>query len=184
MKEINAEFYQLLNLTINTIFSAPSKLAGGGSTSAAIGCIWVNLRPHWKSEDVLEFLVHETTHNLVFLDELYYSHYSNYAMLSKEENFSWSAILNKQRPLDKVFHSIVVSTEVLLFREHYLGHLDHSCLHPTTDIMLEQTKNSISYRNQKPHLKILLTKRANQLLEICQEKIQQINNPFNSITRV
>jgi hypothetical protein len=184
MSEINAEFYHLFNLVINTVFSAPSQLAGGGSTSAAIGCIWVNLRQHWKNQDILEFLVHETTHNLVFIDELCYSHYSDYSQLAKEENFSWSAILNRLRPLDKVFHSIIVSTEVLLFREHHIGHPNHPCLHPTTEVMLEQTQHSINYLREKPHLKNLLSKRGNYLLSLCQEKLHTIENSISSLERV
>lgn len=168
MKETSPDFCELMNLAINTIFSAPSALAGGGSTSAAIGCIWVNLRDHWDKQDVFEFLVHETTHNLVFLDELCYGHYSDYSQLPINENYSWSAILNKLRPLDKVFHSIVVSTEVLLFREETLGHPSKPCLHPPTHIMLEQALYSIRYLNDHSHLKNLLSKRANYLLESCE----------------
>ena len=172
IQEIDSAYYNLIQLAINTIFSAPSKFAGGGSTSAAIGCIWVNLRKHWQKQDILEFLIHETTHNLVFLDELCYSHYSNYSELPKEENFSWSAILNKPRPLDKVFHSIIVSTEILLFRNEYLGHPDNPCLHPPSDIMLDQLRHSIDYLKKYSHLRNLLSQRANNLLNICENKLE------------
>lgn len=184
MREINIEFHYLINLIINTIFSAPSKLAGGGSTSAAIGCIWVNLREHWKDQDILEFLIHETTHNLVFIDELRYTHYSDYSQLAKKENFSWSAILNKLRPLDKVFHSIIVSTEVLLFREFHIGHPLHPCLHPTTKIMLEQTRHSINYLKENSYLKNLLSKRGDFLLNLCEENLYCIENSVNLLKHV
>lgn len=168
MREVIPDFFELMSLVINTIFSAPSALAGGGSTSAAIGCIWVNLRSHWESQDIFEFLIHETTHNLVFLDELCYRHYKDYSQLAIIDNYSWSAILNKLRPMDKVFHSIIVSTEVLLFREETLGHPNNPCLHPPTHIMLEQALYSIKYLNDHPHLKNLLSNRANYLLESCE----------------
>lgn len=184
MIKINSDFYSLINLTINTIFSAPSQLAGGGSTSAAIGCIWVNLRPHWNNQDILEFLIHETIHNLVFIDELCYTHYSDYSQLAKKENFSWSAILNKLRPLDKVFHSIVVSTEVLLFREHHIGHPFHPCLHPTTDVMLDQTLNSINYLKENVHIKNLLSDRAFYLLNLCEEKLITLKNSITTLEYV
>ena len=174
MHEIAPSFHDLMHLVINTIFSAPSKLAGGGSTSAAIGCIWVNIRKHWQEQDVLEFLVHETTHNLVFLDELCHAHYRDYSKLPKEENYSWSAILNKPRPLDKVFHSIIVSTEVLQFRNDYLGHPTNPCLHPPTDIMLKQALHSIDYLNKNQHLRNLLTDRANYLLDICAKTLKSL----------
>jgi|688.fasta_scaffold45405_4 hypothetical protein len=174
IQNIDSGFYDLVQLVINIIFSAPSKLAGGGSTSAAIGCIWANIRNHWQCQDILEFLVHETTHNLVFLDELCHKHYSNYSELPKTENFAWSAILNKLRPLDKVFHSIIVSTEVLLFREQTFGHPDQPCLHPPSSLMIEQTLNSVNYLNERSDLKALLSKRANLLLENCYEKLKTL----------
>lgn len=181
LKEINVEFHYLIDLVINTIFWAPSNLAGGGSTSAAIGCIWVNLRDHWNNQDVIEFLIHETTHNLVFLDELVYTHYANYDELAKKENFSWSAILNKLRPLDKVFHSIVVSTEVLLFRNDHLGHPDHPCLHPPTEIMLNQTLASINYLKDRPNLHNLLSPRASSLLDCCKQKLATLESSISSL---
>jgi len=165
------EFKSIIDLVIHTIFTFPSSIAGGGSTSAAIGCIWVDIRPHWMEQDILEFLVHETTHNLVFVDELCHLHYSSYPEIAKPENFARSAILNKPRPLDKVFHSIVVSTEVLSFRQKYFGHLEKPCLHPPTDVLLDQTIQSIhSIRSQER----LLTERAIYLLNQCSDILKQI----------
>lgn len=177
MREINPSFADLFGLVIHTIFSAPSKLAGGGSTSSAIGCIWVDLRPHWAEQDVLEFLVHEITHNLVFIDELCYTHYSSYVKIAERDNFATSAILSKQRPLDKVFHSILVSVEVLLFRQEHLGHPDRPCLHPPTPILLDQTLRSIKSITETHTVERLLTDRAKSLLKMCVEKLETIESP-------
>ena len=119
LKEVDAQLFSLFSLTINILFSGPSELAGGGSSSGAIGCIWINPRPTWSSQDFMEFFVHEMTHNLIFLDEYRYLHYKNYSEMFSKENYAMSAILAKKRPLDKVFHSILVSTEVLLTRRHF-----------------------------------------------------------------
>lgn len=174
MKNLNSNYSNIINLAIHTIFAAPSQLAGGGSTSAAIGCIWVDARKHWATHDILEFLVHETTHNLIFINELCNQHYNDYDEIVKKENFSWSAILNKPRPMDKVFHSILVSTEVLLFRNSYIGHPENSCLHPPSHIMLEQTQNSINYIKKSDALSGLLTDIAKELLETCEENLHKI----------
>jgi hypothetical protein len=172
LREVDPSFCDLFELAINTIFMAPSKLAGGGSTSGAIGCIWVNIRPTWADQDILEFFVHEGTHNLVFLDELIYQHYRNYADLTLTQNYSWSAILNKPRPLDKVFHSILVSTEVLLFRNDRIGHPDQPRLHPPTKIMLQQTHKSIALIMDSNRIRSLLTDRALYLLDLCRISLQ------------
>lgn len=174
MRSINLNYFNLMEMVVHTIFSAPSKYAGGGSTSAAIGCIWVDFRPHWDEQDILEFLVHETTHNLVFLDELCFTHYSSYKEIAKQENFAWSAILNKPRPLDKVLHSIVVSAEVLSFRNDYVGHPQNPHLHPPTDILLKQTLRSIEYLEENSHLRELLTSRGHTLLEGCAQLLKSL----------
>lgn len=97
-------------------------------------------------------------------------HYKSYHEIIKKENFPWSAILNKPRPLDKVFHSIIVSLEVLLFREHYLGHPEKPFLHPPSNILLSQTKNSIRTIIENPRIENLLTERSRNLLHQCEVK--------------
>jgi len=176
MKKVCPLFSELIDIVIHTIFSAPSKHAGGGSTSAAIGCIWMDLRPHWSKQDILEFLLHETTHNLVFIDELSHRHYTNYQEIAKKENFAWSAILAKPRPLDKVFHSIIVSVEVLSFRQEHLGHPEKPCLHPPTDILLKQTKQSIISVLDNTTTEKLLTNRSRSLLKKSMQQIEAIES--------
>lgn len=175
IKGIDDSFYRLVKLVINVIFTAPSRLAGGGSTSAAIGCIWVNIRDHWQAQDIYEFLIHETTHNLVFLDELCNRHYKDYSKLVKNENFAWSAILNKLRPLDKVFHSIIVCTEILCFREKSLGHPENPALHPPSGLLISQAMYSIDYIHEHSHLSDLLTERAILLLDICKKTLKALD---------
>ena len=87
-------------------------------------------------------LIHEFTHHAMFLDELRYKHYS-YEMVMDRSTWARSAILNASRPLDKVLHSIVVATEVLLFRKYHLGHPTNPRVHPPTDLMIEQLDESI-----------------------------------------
>lgn len=176
MASIDVDYYEVIDLVIHTIFSAKSELAGGGSTSAAIGCIWIDARSNWSDQDILEFLIHETTHNLIFLDELCYIHYLSYADIAKKENFAWSAILNKPRPLDKVFHSILVSTEVLLFREQYIGHPSHPHLHPPSEVLLSQTLRSIEYLAENSSLSAFLAPRGITLLGKCARSINSIKD--------
>lgn len=69
-----------------------------------------------------------------------------------EENYAMSAILAKKRPLDKVFHSILVCTEVLLARRDVFGHPAAPKLHPPTSIMLNQAFESIIYLEKNLNL--------------------------------
>ncbi len=166
MREINPQHADVIELVIHTIFSAPSKFAGGGSTSAAIGCIWVDSRPHWDNQDLLEFLIHETTHNLVFLDELCHTHYSSYPAIAQKKNRVVCDI-EQTTSFDKVFHSILVSTEVLTFREESIGHPSKPHLHPPPNILLSQTLRSIEYLEENAHLREFFTSRACMLLDGC-----------------
>jgi hypothetical protein len=138
----SAEHSALLNTVITDIFVLPSNIAKGGSTSQAIGVIWANPKVSYTITDMIEILVHELTHNAMFLDELRYSHYS-YSHVLNQSTWARSAILNVARPLDKVLHSIMVVVEVLLFRNEYLGHPVNPRVHPPTRLMIEQLKDSI-----------------------------------------
>ncbi|CAH2810032.1 MAG: hypothetical protein CBARDCOR_6744 [uncultured Caballeronia sp.] len=66
--------------------------------------------------DLMEMLVHELTHQTMFLDELRYAHFS-YADVLDRSTWEKSTILNVARQLDKVLHSIIVAIEILLFRD-------------------------------------------------------------------
>ncbi|OLL30734.1 hypothetical protein BTH42_15505 [Burkholderia sp. SRS-W-2-2016] len=159
------EYGEIVRTVITDIFVLPSDVAKGGSTSQAIGVIWANPKLTYTVADIIEILVHEFTHHSMFLDELRYGHYS-YAAVLDQKTWAHSAILNVQRPLDKVLHSIIVATEVLLFRSEYLGHPVKPRVHPPTEILLTQLQDSISSAEEIASLhKGILQQRALELLE-------------------
>ncbi|SCU73312.1 conserved hypothetical protein [Cupriavidus necator] len=121
----------LFDTVITDIFILPSEIARAGSTSSALGVIWANPKMQYSLHDVIEMLVHELTHHAMFLDELRHAHYDYKAMLDKR-TWAQSAILHVSRPLDKVLHSAVVATEILLLREQILGHPVRPAIHPPT----------------------------------------------------
>lgn len=79
----------------------------------------------------------------MFIDEIRYSHY-NYGAIVDKSTWARSAILNVPRPLDKVLHSVVVATEILLLREQCLGHPIRPAVHPPTQIMVCQLLDALS----------------------------------------
>lgn len=153
----------LVKTAMNLFFFAPSNRAGGGSSSGAIGCVWVNPRPSWTNQDYCEFLVHELTHQLLFLDELRFGHYTDYALLERPENFAHSTILNRQRPLDKVVHSLIVAFEVLRFRKIHFAGQQKTFLHPKTEDIQSSLKITLNSLRQMPQT--LLNARAWSLIE-------------------
>lgn len=137
------EYSALFQTLITDIFILPSRVAKGGSTSQAVGVIWANPRISYTILDLMEILIHEFTHHAMFLDELRYGHYA-YAEILKRSTWARSAILNVDRPLDKVLHSTIVAVEVLLWRSAHLGHPVQPRVHPPTDVLIEQVNSSIA----------------------------------------
>lgn len=173
-QKLDPDFYNLFNLVINQIFFAPSRRAGGGSSSTAIGVIWANHRPSWSQSDLIEFLAHEMTHTLMFLDERRYQHYCKVDILKQPEYFARSSILNISRPLDKVIHSLVVATEILCLRDEILGHPAAPKLHPVSSKMLQSCEQTLV--SLQPFLirDDVLTLRGRQLVRLCQERLYAI----------
>lgn len=167
----------LLQLIISEIIVLPSTIANGGSTSQALGIIWANPSKSWRVVDAMEFLLHELTHHCMFIDELCNEHYE-YKTILKKQFWSDSTILNRARPIDKVLHSIVVSTEILLLRENLISHPASPRCHPPSSIMAIQLTNAIgslwnmATKNKEVEI---LKPRALDLLQNCERLSKKIN---------
>jgi hypothetical protein len=136
------EYRMLADTVITDVFILPSELATSGSTSQAIGVIWANPRLSLSLHDFIELYVHEFTHNALFLDELRHRHYY-YANIVDENTWATSAFLKKTRPLDKVFHSIIVGVEIVLLRDRLIGHPSMPRIHPPSGEIISQLYESI-----------------------------------------
>lgn len=181
---LDPQLEHLFQLIIEKIFFAESAKAGGGSSSTALGCIWLNPRHHWTEQDYLEFFIHELTHNLLFLDERREIHYPEYSELEKTENYAYSAILKRARPLDKVIHSLFVVYEVLAFRLKHFNPANKTFLHPDTENLFSGAHDTLkSLRTVKPqllspHLKKMILKLEKNILQLkrdCYENQDYVN---------
>jgi hypothetical protein len=159
----------IFELVINYIIFRDSNHAAGGSTSYGIGVLWLNLRDHLTVYDIIELLIHESTHNLLFIDEIRYSHY-NYNLVALEENYAISSILKSKRPLDKVIHSIIVATELVLARRNFLGELDIT-VHPKSFELEKNIITSIDSVLALPKYRDLVTNRVDALIMKAKNKI-------------
>lgn len=171
--KINPSLRQIFDLTIHTLFYTRSTHSGGGSVSDAPGVIWCSVRRNWTEMDLAEFLVHELTHNFVFLDELCYQHYTDLSALANEKYYAKSTILNKQRPLDKTFHSLVVAHEVLSYRKE-AGEPENPHVHPNSAKMLDSCKETISSIKSVIDNNSLVTPRFREILDKVEVSLQQL----------
>lgn len=176
IQSLYPEFAHILSLAVNALFYAKSSKAGGGTTSAAIGVIWSDCRPTWSASDTLEFFVHELGHTLTFLDEHRFQHYVNLEEASRPENYALSAILKTKRPLDKVLHSVVVGTEVLMIRDQVIGHPTSPKLHPSSDLLIDSILAAIDSICFVPKIVNLLTLRSLQILDMCKTAVLNIRD--------
>ncbi len=169
INNIDSDLYQMIKLYINHIFFRKSETSSGGSTSGAIGVIWCSGVLEWNEIEMAEFLIHEFTHNTVFVDELINKYFTTYEKIISEENWAKSAILHRKRPLDKVVHSIIVAHNVISFREKIPANLRSTKVHPDTKIIKKQIDDALQSTYQVQNNTNILTDTLLDHLNICQK---------------
>lgn len=178
LSELDATLFAIFINTIHSIFiRGYNKLNGkseihGGSSSGAIGVIWLTVSDKVTEYDLVELFIHELTHHLIFIDELNKPQFV-YSEIKKKENYAYSSILNMNRPLDKVIHSIIVATELVLTRQRLLNFDYHKSVHPETDIMIENVQRAYDSVKSIKNLKLILKPRGIELMEICLSHLNQ-----------
>ncbi|GEO28156.1 hypothetical protein AAC03nite_39410 [Alicyclobacillus acidoterrestris] len=160
-------FGWLYNLVIDSVFHAPSNIAAGGTTSGAVGILWIDAREDWTNRDMYEFLVHELSHTLLFIHEWAHGLFTSQRRLTESETYAMSAIRGQIRPMDKAFHSAIVATDVLLLREKIIGHDTRTILHPSTSELIPQIFDSIRSIQEVDARQGILTDYAQKLLGNC-----------------
>lgn len=176
-RDRDAGFWEVFEIYVNHIVFPDSKYSSGGTSSGALGTIYL-VRPTERTADTIyELLVHESTHLMMFVDERRSRHYRDDQALANPENFAVSAMYQRRRPLDKVLHSIVVSTEVILHREHVIGHASTSTVHPATDKLLPATLASCDSILELQARRQLLAPRGVKIVETCAETLRALGSP-------
>ena len=159
---------QVFKLSIHSVFvrkSDPSAVVYTGSTSGAVGVIWLGGEMVGVG-DLMELFVHELVHNLVFVDELNFPHY-DYKEITKSENYARSAILSDRRPLDKVVHSIIVATELIEGRKTFLANLENLHVHQNSAKMIGSVISACESVFAVKNISKIVHPRALGLVEKC-----------------
>jgi hypothetical protein len=159
-----------LDLSVERIFVDGSDVAAGGTTSDAVGLVWSNPHPEFSDTDLAEFLAHEMTHTLMFLDEWLLGHYTR-PLTHDESTWCHSAILKKKRPIDKVLHSIVVASEIVLLRQTYLGEPEAPKAHPPSHRIKQAIADSIDSIKDVQRRSGILAERALDLLDRVESRL-------------
>ncbi|MEU9418386.1 HEXXH motif-containing putative peptide modification protein [Streptomyces sp. NPDC048272] len=177
---LNEDIAVVFPLVIHSVFLKQTNrldngsAAHGGSSSNAIGSIWLSLNDTLTQNDVMELFIHELTHHLLFIDEYSHNHFV-YEEIGKKENYALSAIRGTHRPLDKVIHSIVVATELVTARERYLGHGGSELeVHPESHKILEDTLASCASVLALENLEKLVSDRAIDFVKSCASRCESL----------
>jgi hypothetical protein len=170
MHDLDSSLKSIFDLFIHTLFYQRSPHSGGGSVSSAPGVVWCSPRRDWSTHDTIEFFLHELTHNLLFIDERCYVHYISLDAIMQHKYYAMSSILKSYRPMDKVFHSLVVANEVLLFRSKF-GEPINPKVHPPSSSIIQSIARTIESIKVIDYDKIV-TDRFIKIFDI----IQQMNS--------
>lgn len=157
----------LYGVLLPIVVLAPSHSLAGGTASSVPGVLWAATKPTWTDVDMQEFLLHELVHTTLFLEERRHGFYRDMRLLLEEDNLVPSAVRQDRRPLDKVLHSIVVATEVLLSRTRVeIGPEPLATLHPDSETLRSGALNSLRAARDLD-LEQLLMPRPIEILDKC-----------------
>ena len=142
-RQLCSEDFQCYENLIGAVIYAYRDSYSGGSVSNAIGWIWLSPEPHWTHEDYSQSLVHEYTHNVLFLEEMVHTLFSVSAeVMAQPENRVVSSIRRVPRYFDQSFHAAAVAivlAEFAILEKRYTEarQLVHGLL-PSLDAMKEK----------------------------------------------
>jgi hypothetical protein len=162
--------FEGLNLLIADVNVCYSPNQDGGSISNGIGLIYLCPNEQWTPEYAGEMLVHEHTHNAIFLTDLSDKIFPDLEALIHPDAYAISAIRKTKREFDKVYHSICVVASILRFY-YGLNKIDLCKKHIVpTQIAIQDLEVAIHKMEQ--HQRPVLTKLGLQVFENAKNIIQ------------
>jgi hypothetical protein len=147
IKSVDFDLYLTFQSYIHTMIYNRTLTTGGGSNSLLPGVIWFGHRKNWCRRNIGELIIHELTHNIMFIDELLNRHHPAAEHISDKRLWPISTILKRPRPVDKVLHSLVVASEVLAFRRIFGEPTEYLAHPPSFEIAESMAQTILSLRH-------------------------------------
>jgi hypothetical protein len=170
--KLNPLHGRLFDLTVTRLFCVDVPRNQGGSTARAVGVIWVNTPATATVGDMVEFLVHEMTHHVIFLDNYLHGHYTRFGQ--HPDSVAVSAIRGVPRPLPCVLDSLLVSVEVLSLRAEATGEPAAPKFHPRTEALWSGTVATLDSIHSIPDWESMLLPRGRFLLDRAEERLYEL----------
>jgi len=172
LREIDPDLGGIFDLVVNRICVGGWSTGVAGSSSADIGVIWAAMPEGYDSGDLAEFLVHEFTHHLLFIDEAAFGHYTD-PQAAATGGMSLSAIRGIVRPLAFVLHGLVVAVEILRLRRGPVGALPSTgYVHPDTQHLYDSSVACVRSIEASTEIRPLLSRRGQALFDSCRATLE------------
>ena len=118
LQRYDAGVFEAISLLVARLLCAKKSGLGGGSFGDSLGVVWFDPDPSWESVDYAETLLHEATHQSVFVSDMVRRLFVlEPRELTHENALVTSAILQAPRPYDLAFHSACVAAALVDFYE-------------------------------------------------------------------
>ncbi len=163
----------LNDILVEYYFFTSSSQRAGGSNFTDLGIVWSCPSTGWTFQDYVEILVHEMTHQAIFLDEICHRHYKNKDKLDQPEFHVTSAIRAQKRPFECAVHSSLVSTEILSFRRA-TRLPEKSLSHGETSHLLKKTQDCLEDIKTVHERYSLMTDRGEHLINQAMARLKEI----------
>lgn len=175
LKATDPVFVDVFKLVMNTVFCTVSKNIGGTSVNPNyIGVMCAHYDMNAEEAALPELLIHEFTHNALFLDELRYKHF-DYTLMNDPAthiDIEYAGIPFKMSA-HRCLHSIIVAVEVLKIRDELIGHTPRVSQHVETSAMINRVKIYLNCMKNNKFTDAILTPRAKTFLESCSDYISR-----------
>jgi hypothetical protein len=179
LKSRNIELSDVLSLVVNRIFVSELSTDVSGSSPKHPGVIFVNPPVNATSWDLIESLLHEFVHHVLYLDQSVHGHY-----LARPDSVLVKSVIKKhERPVRAAFHSLFVALEILQLRRSVHGKHPPVLVHPDDDSLMLASKQTIDSIIALPDWQSLFTSRGLFLFDACRDVWERLvvtdpTNPF------
>ena len=170
LKQRDTIFSELFSLIMNTVFCTTSHRLGGTSVNpryVGVMCAYYDMMA--EKDALPELLIHEFTHNALFLDELRHGYYTDYKKLydpASYVNANYRGMPIKL-PFDRCLHSLIVSAEIILARDTYIGHQPRISQHLSSEEIIKRAKEYIAQIKANKAIHELMKERCHEVFETC-----------------
>lgn len=152
LESYSSDMPHLVSRLVGCCLISRSRDFRSASFPFALGAIWLSPDRSWMTVDYAESLLHETTHQALYLDDMVNSLFSaTPEVLDEPENRVVSAVRGVERRYDRAFHAASVATVLGHFHENF-GHSDEAARYwtplPTALQALEARKGVLADRGK------------------------------------